>query len=195
MATVVDLITAESQRQGLDPKIAIEVARAESNLDPNISDSPAGAIGLFQLEPATAAQLGVDPRDLAGNIEGGVRYLRQMLAQFGNLPAALAAYNCGPGCIARAIAQWGANFLAHAPAETKNYVAKILRNLGSYTETVTPASIANGVTELFTSAPSPAPPDAAAALIPVADNRLTGIAILTALAIGVYVVAEVFAND
>ncbi len=190
MATVVDLITAEAQRQGVDPSLAIEVARAESNLNPNIGDSSAGAIGLFQLEPATAAQLGVDPRDLNGNIRGGVMYIRQMLAQFRNVPAALAAYNCGPGCISRAIAQWGANFLAHAPDETKNYVAKILRNLAEYTATVTPASIANGVTQLFTTSPD----DTAAPVLPSADNRLTGIAILVALGLGVYLVAEEFAE-
>lgn len=190
MATVVDLITAEAQRQGVDPKLAIEVARAESGLDPNTSDSSAGAIGLFQLEPATAAQLGVDPRDLYGNIRGGVTYLRQMLAQFGNIPAALAAYNCGPGCISKAIAQGGANFLSYAPAETRNYVAKIIRNLSQYTANVTPASIANGVVQLL----SPPRPDDAALTPPVADNRLMGIAILAALGIGVYLIAEGFAE-
>lgn len=188
MATVVDLITAEAQRQNVDPKLAIEIARAESGLNPNTPDSSAGAIGLFQLEPETAAQLGVDPRDLAGNIRGGVTYIRQMLAQFGNLPTAIAAYNCGPGCISRAIAQWGANFLAHAPTETKNYVAKILRNLAQYTVKVTPESIANGVTQLLAPSPDAATPTGT-------DSRLEGLLILTALGISVYVVAEVFSND
>lgn len=194
MATVVDLITAEAQRQGLDPSIAIEVARAESGLNPNISDSSAGAIGLFQLEPATAAQLGVDPHDVAQNIRGGVTYLRQMLGQFGNLATALAAYNWGPGAVAKAVAAWGANFLSHAPTETKNYVAKILGNLSQYQATVTPASIANGVTQLLTSSPA-APDDTAAAVPAPPDNRLVGFAILTGLALGVYIVAEVFANE
>ncbi|SRR5216684_1250764 len=192
MATVVELITAEAQRQGLDPAIAIEVARAESRLDPNTPDSSAGAIGLFQLEPPTAAQLGVNPRDLNDNIRGGVGYLRQMLGQFGSVPTALAAYDWGPGHVSRAVAQWGANFLAHAPTETKNYVAKILRNLGQYTATITPASIANGVIQLFSPA---APPADGSAVAPPADHTLEGIAILTAIGIGVYIVAEVFAND
>jgi len=193
VATVVDLITAEAQRQGLEPSIAIEVARAESGLDPNTPDSSAGAIGLFQLEPATATQLGVNPRIIADNIRGGVTYLRQLLGQFGTLPTALAAYDWGMGHVSQAIAQWGANFLAHAPAETRSYVAKILRNLGQYATTVTTASIANGVTQLFTSAP-PAAPDTTA-VAPPTDHTLEGIAILTALGIGVYIVAEVFAND
>src|SRR6266404_4341538 len=140
--SVVDLITAEAQRQGLEPSIAIEVARAESGLDPNTPDSSAGAIGLFQLEPPTAAQLGVNPRNVNENIRGGVTYLRQLLGMFGDLPTALAAYDWGMGRVRQALDQWGANFLAHAPAETKSYVAKILGNLGQYRRTVTPASVA-----------------------------------------------------
>ena len=194
MPTIVDLITAEAQRQGVDPNLAIEVANAESGLNPNTSDSSAGAIGLFQLEPATAAQLGVNPRDVNQNIQGGVAYLRQMLGQFGNVATALAAYNWGPSHVAAAIAQWGQNFIAHAPSETQNYVAKILRNLSQYAATVTPSSIANGVTQLFSSAAPPAADDGSAVQAPT-DNRLVGLAILTAIGIGVYIVAEVFAND
>jgi Transglycosylase SLT domain len=197
LAAIVDLITAEAQRQGVDPPLAIEVANAESGLNPNVSDSSAGAIGLFQLEPATAAQLGVNPRDVNQNISGGIAYLRQMLAQFGgNVPTALAAYNWGPGAVSGAISQWGGNFLAHAPAETQNYVAKILTNLGKYTATVTPASIANGVTELFSSAPGAAPsfpgmPDAGPAPPSPSDNTLTGLAIVAGIALLAYAVSEV----
>lgn len=193
MPTVVDLITAEAQRQGVDANLAIEVANAESGLNPNTPDSSAGAIGLFQLEPATAAQLGVDPRNVSQNIQGGITYLRQMLGQFGSVATALAAYNWGPTRVATAVAQWGSNFLAHAPSETQNYVAKILRNLGQYAATVTPSSIANGVTQLFSASPQPGSPGDTTVTPP--DNRLMGIAILTAIGIGVYVVSEVFLND
>lgn len=191
MATVIDLITSEAQRQGVDPRLAIEVANAESQLNPNTPDSDAGAVGLFQLEPATAAELGVDPRNLEGNIRGGVMYLRQLLGKFGTVPTALAAYNWGMGRVQQAIAQWGSNFLAHAPGETKNYVAKILRNLSQYNTRVTPESVANGVTQLLTRPPS-APGETAAA--PPQDNTLTGIAILAALGIGVYLIAEAFSE-
>lgn len=194
MPSVVDLITAEAQRQGVDPNLAIEVANAESGLNPNTPDSSAGAIGLFQLEPATAAGLGVNPRDVNQNIQGGIAYLRQMLSQFGNVATALAAYDWGPGSVAKAVAQWGSAFLSHAPSETQNYVAKILRNLGQYTATVTPSSIANGVTQIFSS-PAPAAAPDGSAIAPPTDNRLIGFAILTAIGIGVYIVAEVFAND
>ncbi len=58
--------------------------------------SSAGAIGLGQLMPATAAQLGVDPHDWQANLDGSARYLLMMLAQFGTPELALAAYNAGP---------------------------------------------------------------------------------------------------
>ncbi len=94
---IVDQIAAEAQAQGVNPALAIEVATAESGLNPNIRDSPAGAIGLFQLEPPTAAMLGVNPRDPAQNIHGGVLYLSLLLGRFaGNVASVLAAYDAGP---------------------------------------------------------------------------------------------------
>lgn len=64
------------------------------------SISSAGAIGLTQLMPGTAAGLGVDPTDPLQNLAGGAKYLSQMFAKFGNWNDALAAYNAGPGNIA-----------------------------------------------------------------------------------------------
>jgi len=190
-----DDIAAEAQRQGVDPALAIEVANAESGLNPNVPDSPAGAIGLFQLEPATAAQLGVDPRSVSQNISGGIRYLGMMIAQFGSTAAGLAAYNWGPGNLGGAMQKFGAGWAQHLPAETANYVAKILRNVARYTATVTPSSVANGVTQLFT----PAPPTDAAALPNGGGMSATasfgGLAIVAGLLIGAYIFAEVFSGD
>lgn len=190
---IADQITQEAQRQGVDPALAIEVARAESGLDPNVGDSPAGAIGLFQLEPATAAQLGVNPRDVMQNIAGGIRYLGMMLAQFGSIPAALAAYNWGPGNLGGAMQQYGTAWAQHLPAETSNYVAKIMRNLASYTATITPASVANGVTQLLT----PAAPTDQGGAIATSDGlgTMSGFAIVGAIIVGVYIFAEVFSGD
>lgn len=58
--------------------------------------SPKGAIGLTQLEPGTASDLGVDPWNPVDNLNGGAAYLSQQFKQFGNWPQALAAYNAGP---------------------------------------------------------------------------------------------------
>jgi hypothetical protein len=138
--SVVDQIAAEAQRQGVDPNLAIEVATVESSLNQNAVSS-AGAIGIFQLEPATAAQLGVNPYDPTQNIQGGIAYLRQMLAQFGDLATALAAYNCGPGCVQKLQANYGSNWLAYAPGETQSYVAKILGAVQTqYTPSFNPAA-------------------------------------------------------
>jgi soluble lytic murein transglycosylase-like protein len=89
--------------------------------------SPAGAIGLAQLMPGTARDLGVDPRDPNANLAGGARYLRQQLDRFnGDVERALAAYNAGPGRVLRA---------GGIPriTETQSYVRSIVDRLsGSF---------------------------------------------------------------
>jgi soluble lytic murein transglycosylase-like protein len=82
--------------------------------------SPKGAMGLAQLMPGTARDLGVDPRDPVANLAGGARYLRQQLDRFdGDVERALAAYNAGPGRVIRA---------GGIPriAETQSYVRSVV---------------------------------------------------------------------
>jgi soluble lytic murein transglycosylase-like protein len=114
------LIADAAQRNGVDPALLKGLIRQESNFDP-AARSSAGATGLTQLMPATAARLGVgDTSDPAQAIEGGARYLRQQLDRFGGDQAkALAAYNAGPGAVQR--------FGGVPPyAETQGYVQKVL---------------------------------------------------------------------
>jgi soluble lytic murein transglycosylase-like protein len=114
------LIDDAAQRNGVDPSLLKGLIRQESNFDPN-AGSGAGASGLTQLMPATAAGLGVsDTTDPAQSIEGGAKYLRQQLDRFGGDQAkALAAYNAGPGAVQR--------FGGVPPyAETQAYVQKVL---------------------------------------------------------------------
>jgi soluble lytic murein transglycosylase-like protein len=113
-------IQMAASKYGLSPHLLRSVIRHESNFDPQ-AVSPAGAQGLMQLMPATARELGVhDPFDIEQNIDGGARYLRQMLDCFkGNRTLALAAYNAGPGTISR----YGG---VPPYPETRRYVQKVL---------------------------------------------------------------------
>jgi soluble lytic murein transglycosylase-like protein len=93
-------ITAGGQVE-LSPKLLEAVAYVESRFNQQ-AVSKAGAVGVMQLMPATAAELGVDPTHPEGNIRGGAEYLRRMVTLFGNnLELALAAYNAGPSAVQR----------------------------------------------------------------------------------------------
>jgi len=85
--------------------------------------SPTGALGLMQLEPATAKMLGVDPNDATQNVAGGTAYLQQLFAKYGDWFNALAAYNWGPGNVDRALAN-GTSF----PDGVNNYASGIMEN-------------------------------------------------------------------
>lgn len=114
------LINQSANKYGVDPKLVSAVAQAESNYTPS-AVSDAGAVGVMQLMPDTASSLGVtniyDPRD---NIEGGVKYIKQLLNTFdGDVSKAVAAYNAGPQAVK--------NYNGVPPyAETQNYVKKVL---------------------------------------------------------------------
>jgi soluble lytic murein transglycosylase-like protein len=111
-------------KYNLSPELIRGVIRAESNFRAD-AVSPAGARGLMQLMPETAKDLGVtNPFDIQQNIDGGSRYLRQMLDRFGgDLKRALAAYNAGPGAVEQ--------FNGDVPfSETRQYVQRVLRYSG-----------------------------------------------------------------
>jgi soluble lytic murein transglycosylase-like protein len=117
-------IDAAAERYDLSPDFLDAVARSESGYDPDIV-SPVGAIGVMQLMPATARQLGVDPRDPAQNIMGGAAYLRAQLDRFdGAVDLALAAYNAGSG----RVVQYGG---VPPFRETRAYVAANLERLAT----------------------------------------------------------------
>lgn len=115
------LIGECATRHNLEPSLIKAVIEAESNYD-SLAVSPKGAMGLMQLMPETAEMLGVDsPFDPAQNIEGGSKYLSELLEVFqGRLDLALAAYNAGPTVVGN---------LKKIPQnkETPNYVKKVLK--------------------------------------------------------------------
>jgi len=120
------LINAAAQKYGVDPAVLKGLIRQESGFDPN-STSGAGAVGLTQLMPGTAAALGVsNPRDPAQSIDAGAHFLRQQLDAFGgDVQKALAAYNAGPGAVQRygGVPPYG---------ETQDYVRKVMAYANQY---------------------------------------------------------------
>ena len=124
-------ITAAAQKYNLDPALLAGLVKQESGFNPN-AGSPAGARGLTQLMPATAAGLGVtDVTDPAQALDGGAKYLKQQLDAFGgDVTKALAAYNAGPGAVQR----YGG---VPPYAETQSYVQKVQAFAAAYRGTPT----------------------------------------------------------
>ncbi|HYF24977.1 MAG TPA: lytic transglycosylase domain-containing protein [Baekduia sp.] len=119
-------IDAAAARHGVEPALLRGLVRQESGFDP-AARSSAGALGLTQLMPGTARSLGVtNPLDPRQALDGGARYLAQQLQRFGgDVSKALAAYNAGPGAVAR--------FGGVPPyAETQQYVQKVLSYAAEY---------------------------------------------------------------
>ena len=113
------LISEASQKYKVDPKLLSAIAEVESGGNQDETSS-AGAVGVMQLMPDTAASLGVNPYDKQQNVEGGAKYLRQMLDTFGgDVSKAVAAYNAGP----QAVKDYGG---IPPYKETQNYVNKVL---------------------------------------------------------------------
>ena len=120
-AYYMNLAREAARRYGVPEDLFISLIEQESNFNPT-AESPKGAYGLTQLMPETAAELGVDPRNIEQNLAGGAQYLNKMMTRFPDLNMALAAYNAGPTLVEK---------LGRVPnyAETQNYIQKILGRL------------------------------------------------------------------
>jgi soluble lytic murein transglycosylase-like protein len=115
----VQLLTDAAKAQGVPPELVRSVAQIESGLRQDAL-SPKGALGLMQLMPGTAANLGVKADCADGNAQGGAKYLRNLLLHYhGDAVLALAAYNAGPGAVLK--------FGGVPPySETRRYVGRVL---------------------------------------------------------------------
>jgi len=118
-SSVSDFIASQASSYGVPPPLAVAVAQKESGFNQAAVGS-SGEIGVFQLMPGTAAQLGVNPSDLDQNVQGGLTYLQQLYNQFGNWTQALQAYNGGPGNVVNGTV---------SPA-AQSYAASVLASAG-----------------------------------------------------------------
>ncbi|QQE81338.1 lytic transglycosylase domain-containing protein [Alicyclobacillus sp. SO9] len=118
-------VTAAANKYGLPEQLLNAVIHQESGFNPTAT-SKVGAMGLMQLMPGTAQALGVqNPYSIQDNVDGGAKYLSQLLHQFnGNVPLALAGYNAGPS----AVKHYGG---VPPYPETQHYVRNILSALSS----------------------------------------------------------------
>jgi hypothetical protein len=145
MSSPTSLIQSLAPSYGVPTSLALALATAESSLNQG-AISPKGAIGLFQLMPATAASLGVDPSNETQNIQGGLEYLQQLYNQYGNWTQALQAYNWGPGNVSSG---------NPVPSSVQSYASGILASAGiSDDSTASDLSITSPTTDLFASVDS-----------------------------------------
>ena len=123
-----DLFNKAGRMYGISPRMLAAIAKTESNFRPHLT-SHAGAVGVMQLMPVTAREVGVpvDKRtDPAMNIDGASHYIAKYFAKQPNVSVGLAAYNAGPGAVQRA---------GGVPnyTETKNYVRKVREYMNGIT--------------------------------------------------------------
>lgn len=115
-------IVKHAIEMGVDPAIALSIARTESGFRHEARSSH-GAVGVFQLMPSTARRMGYNPYSLNENIKAGITYYKKMYNMFGSVELALAAYNAGPGNVKKY------NNKVPPYGETRRFVSKIMTDV------------------------------------------------------------------
>ena len=126
-------IVKHAIEMGVDPAIALSIARTESGFRHEARSSH-GAVGVFQLMPSTARRMGYNPYSLNENIKAGITYYKKMYNMFGSVELALAAYNAGPGNVKkyRSVPPFG---------ETRRFVSKIMTDVNRQKHSPDPAVV------------------------------------------------------
>lgn len=140
--TIKELIVRHSMEMGLDPALALSIAKAESGFCHD-KKSKYGAVGVFQLMPSTAKKMGYNPYQLHDNIKGGITYYKKMYSMFGSTELALAAYNAGPGNVKK--------YNGIPPfTETRKFVSSIMNSYNNLKVNPDPAisQYKNGIKEI-----------------------------------------------
>lgn len=119
------LARQDATNVGIDPNVFERQINQESGFNPN-AVSPAGAIGIAQIMPATAAGWNVDPHDPVASLSAAASAMARYFTTYQDYSKALAAYNCGSDCLNTAIAEYGSNWKRGVPAETQRYVHAIM---------------------------------------------------------------------
>lgn len=163
VSTVKAAIVKHSIEMGVDPAIALSIAKTESGFRHEARSSH-GAVGVFQLMPSTARRMGLNPYSLDDNIKGGIMYYKSMYKMFGSMELALAAYNAGPANVKK--------YRAVPPySETRRFVARIMADYRHFKSHPDPSMIAvkNGTpgsaTSVAVAAATPKVPSAAVKMV------------------------------
>lgn len=120
------MAVSSAQQYNINPNVFLKQIQQESGFQANVV-SPAGAVGMAQFLPSTAAALGVNPWDPGPALVGAAALdARNLKAYGGDYRKMLAAYNAGAGAVNTAIQRGGSNWLAYLPSETQTYVRSIL---------------------------------------------------------------------
>lgn len=136
VSTVKESIVKHSIELGIDPALALSIAKSESGFR-HEARSTHGAVGVFQLMPSTAKKLGVNPYYLSDNIKGGLMYYKRLYNMFGSTELALAAYNAGPAVVKKynRVPPYG---------ETKHFVSSIMSEYHNQKSNPDPAIVRAG---------------------------------------------------
>jgi len=166
------------------PAMVEALVQTESSGNPN-AVSPAGAIGLFQLMPATAASLNVNPNDVSGNIQGGLTYLQQLYNQFGDWTETLEAYNEGPGALQSQLS-------SGITPTSSGYASGILSAAGMLDSTAS-TDLSDVSADLGISSPSDGLDDLSDSMDSLSIGDVPGIAVVAGIAlligVGIYALA------